>query len=177
MGAIAFSQQGALFARGDNRQAVITSADAGKAVSRLRGYAQEGSALSVSRDNRFIAAGTALWDNQTGRLRPALAGQPGQIVDLSPDGKTLAIGIAGPDGRYRQIVLWDLQKGSEIRRLERPGAVVQGYSPDGRFLLLRAAQQLCLIETSTSMLVAFSGRRWRRRPSILLAGRRCDRFR
>jgi RNA polymerase sigma factor (sigma-70 family) len=75
---------------------------------------------------------TAVWDLATGRLRYQLPGHWGdnRAVAISPDGKTLAVGMDNV------ITLHDLASGRELRKSTSPIGETSGlaFAPDGKTL-------------------------------------------
>lgn len=107
----------------------------------------DASYLSLAPDGERIVVATA---NSGGNLRQMLvkvydvdAGSPLDTLRRpgfrvasfawSPDGSLLATGAgSGPNER---ATLWSVATGAELRRLAGPQEEVEGFSPDGRFLL------------------------------------------
>jgi WD40 repeat protein len=124
-------------------------------------YGREASAVAVSPDGkRFATAGrdgrVDLWDTATGKAVVSLATHRDVIdaVAVSPDGRLVA--TLGYDGWVR---VWELATG-------RPGCVIPAplgrepesrfwskprmeFTPDGRGLLFRAADELALADPAT----------------------------
>jgi WD40 repeat protein/serine/threonine protein kinase len=98
--------------------------------------------VTFSPDGKTILAGGAndvalVWDAVSGRLLYRLAGHSDWVLDvgISPDG-TIGFTL----GRDRQIILWDLQTGQEVRRFGPdlvlgPEALSAAFSPSGRYIL------------------------------------------
>ena len=91
-----------------------------------------------------------LWDVDTGnRLDPAMGkGSYYEKMDLSPDGKTLAVGSA-----FRQVLLWDVETRSILHTFEHSRASQRSFgdvafSPDGKTLV--AAVTISLLSNQSS---------------------------
>ncbi len=91
-----------------------------------------------SKGEQVAAAGEngtlVLFDAKTGQLSQRLQGNAGEVsvkaVIFHPKGEWLA--SAGYD---KQIILWSLPEGEQIRKLNPPGAVLAlAVSPDGKYL-------------------------------------------
>jgi WD40 repeat protein len=98
--------------------------------------------LGFSRDGtQVLTAGVAvrLWDVATGREVRRFRGGPALMAAaLSPDGRTLVTaGIGQP------VVLWDLDTGKEVWRVDVPGSGVDclAFAPDGKTLAVDCRDQ------------------------------------
>ena len=131
---LAFSHDGSRLAHVGNGGTVL-DLDSGKSIFHFQASAVIG--LALSRDGRFLAAGTAanailLWDVDSGRQLGMMRGHVAGVLSLSfsPDGKTLA---SCGDSRLK---LWNIETQQEILTLARFGteAGVAMFSADGACL-------------------------------------------
>jgi RNA polymerase sigma factor (sigma-70 family) len=78
------------------------------------------------------------WDVATGRLiwERKQTAKAACLIDLSPDGKLLALGFVDPNtGAGQDVFLWDAKDGKEVRTLgcDNPASALV-FSPDGQTL-------------------------------------------
>jgi WD40 repeat protein len=74
----------------------------------------------------------SVWDVAAGKERHRLQGPANSVLvaEFSPDGKYLAMGC-----QYRDLVLWDVASGKEVRRFPTAGFFASlAFSPDGKSL-------------------------------------------
>jgi WD40 repeat protein/serine/threonine protein kinase len=98
--------------------------------------------LSFSPDGQLAVSGGSdgsliLWDTVRGEEVHRLTGHSGPVwnVAFSPDGKTMA-STAGSLNAPEDVILWDLELGTVIRRFQAGEFVGSlAFSPDGRLLL------------------------------------------
>ena len=99
-------------------------------------YTADGKAVTVS--SSF--GGVRIWEVTSGKLlhhfkvdRRALT-----CLNFTPDGKILAVAIAGPSGRLEDhwIGLWDVTTGKQIRQLDSTQGQIHAvaFSPNGKAL-------------------------------------------
>jgi RNA polymerase sigma factor (sigma-70 family) len=89
--------------------------------------------LAFSPDGRLLATtGLRLWELATGREVLALPAEEITSAAFSPDGRLLAL-----SAQSQQVVVYDLRRGKELRRIKGLGANVTclAFSPDSRRLL------------------------------------------
>jgi WD40 repeat protein/tRNA A-37 threonylcarbamoyl transferase component Bud32 len=126
----------------DTRGALLGALEHGSRIRAwLQGFDSPVNATAFSPDSKLLATvtqhGTTLWDTSTWRpVGPPLRSSQGkgEGVDISPDGRTLA--IAGGEGR---VELWDVATRKKLRELTDPAAARSDepalsavvYSPDG----------------------------------------------
>lgn len=118
----------------------------GQVVRRFAGPSTLSFEVDLSPDGRTVIAGSShgtvsLWDMESAQLIHRLVtDQPIMAVTFSPDGRRALIGTGY---RFAQqiepghIILWDVETGTEIRRLEGQPYVVADveFSPDGRLAI------------------------------------------
>ncbi len=132
------------------------------------GFRRQWTRILFTPDGKTLIAGAEdntvrLWAIRSGRQSPP-AGHPESgsrtvpiraagAMDLSPDGSTLAVCAAGPDGG--RVTLWDIRSGN-VRPLPRSlappdGSLVESvaFSPDGRLIATGAMRTLILWEART----------------------------
>jgi WD40 repeat protein len=115
-------------------------------------------------DSRVMTVcGAVLWDAksgvrllQTGPL--SVAKYQVQIVDLSPDGKTLAAVYNGPFVGVERLLLWDAQRGTRFLQaglLPVAGAGILGiaFSPDGKILAVSYGRSVVLWDAQRGTLL------------------------
>ena len=136
--AVAFGQDGALFAAGHDGVVRIWRSADGVQLGTLEGHGFPVNALAVAPDGRTLASASTdetvrLWDLATGETRATLYGHEGPVLALAfaPDGQTLASG--GADGR---TVLWQTADGARIGAAAGHAGPVfaLAFAPDGRTL-------------------------------------------
>jgi WD40 repeat protein len=114
-----------------------------KITARLDAGRSRTLALACTRDGRTLAVGcdstnkrdpgVVLWDLRTRRHLPDLAmARKAHALAFTPDGQTLA--FAGPEGRQKGVVVWDIADRRERIILGERSDRVQclAISPDGR---------------------------------------------
>jgi WD40 repeat protein len=114
----------------------------GKELKKFPGITDQVRCADYAPDGKRILSGHCgpksefllrLWDAEAGKLIRDLKGHKGDVagVFFLPDGKTAA--SAGMDGA---VILWDLEKGKELKRMAHAGGVYgAALSPDGKRLL------------------------------------------
>ena len=148
-GKYALSASGDIFAAAQDSTLRLWDVATGDEVARFEGHTNRIWDLDLSPDGRWAATaahdGTLrLWDisipiEVEGRILLDVAPQAPRSVAFSPDGRTLAVGLAkwtasNPDYAIRLI---EVETGHEIRRLTGHSEVVAdlAFSPDGKRLL------------------------------------------
>lgn len=148
-GKYAVSASGDIFAAAQDSTLRLWDVATGDEVARFEGHTNRIWDLDLSPDGRWAATaahdGTLrLWDisipiEVEGRILLDVAPQAPRSVAFSPDGRTLAVGLAkwtasNPDYAIRLI---EVETGHEIRRLTGHSEVVAdlAFSPDGKRLL------------------------------------------
>jgi RNA polymerase sigma factor (sigma-70 family) len=138
---LAFSPDGGTLASaGGDRTVRLWDVASGKQVLRIGPLPPERvgfEALTFSRDGKTLASAgpvVHLWDVASGKEVLKIVAPRNCLcpIDLSPDGKTLALGHGRDDTKFS---LWDAATGKQLLQLEgdRPPLSV-AFSPDGRLL-------------------------------------------
>jgi RNA polymerase sigma factor (sigma-70 family) len=118
----------------------------------------EAGALAFSPDGAVLASVCSgeviLWDSATGRERrrlPVAVGLlDGQVLDFTPDGRTLAVG-----GSREGVSLWDVAGGQRLRTLSLPRSDFPDscralrFSADGKTLAVADGDQAYLADVAT----------------------------
>ncbi len=155
-----FSPDGRMLASSSaDRSIILWDVASGQVIRRLLGHGDWINRLAFTPDGRrllscsgnflitiiplpFLPASedttVRLWDVETGELLRIFgsdgAGHRGPVMSLrlSPDGRFAASGDA-----TGLIIIWDVETGQEVRRLESPGDWVNSldFDPDGRLLI------------------------------------------
>ena len=91
-----------------------------------------------------------VWDAISGRLAsPERFKQWGYGgVALSPDGSLLATHLQHP-GRQEDVGIWNVATGKLLAQLEQAGGQQMVFSPDGKWLAVRASDDIGLWDTAT----------------------------
>jgi WD40 repeat protein len=148
--ALAFSTDGALLAAAGPDQVLRLWDGQGRPQGRLSASGQSLHSLAFAADGSALALalteGTAwLLDTTSGQLqplrspagaRPASSSEPGRLVELSPDGRTLASAAGG------QLRLFNRASGQALVTLGAAQARDLRFSRDGAWLFVLEAQQL-----------------------------------
>ena len=134
---VAFSPDGTTIASGSWDKTVrLWDATTSTLRNTLTGHTDRVNSVAFSPDGTTIASGSwdktvRLWDATTGSLLRTITHYTTGVngvtrVAFSPDGNTLA------SGSYREVRLWDVASGNDIKTFEHPW-FVQGmaFSPDG----------------------------------------------
>jgi len=137
---IAFSPDGQLLASADwdslykVRLCEVTS---GTEVRQIKGHTDKVVTLAFSSDGQFLASGSLddtvrLWNVASGLEIKRLEEHSSSIesIAFSPDGRLLA--SAGEDDK--KILLWEIESGREVGRMEGHKTYSLAFSPDGKFL-------------------------------------------
>jgi WD40 repeat protein len=108
------------------------------ATSTVRWSRPEAHKIAISPDGKFVVTdeetSVCILDTATGQLVRRLTPE-GQIVDLamSPDGRTLAVGVSNP----MQVELWDFSTARELISVPIPALALRlAFSQDGKRLLI-----------------------------------------
>ncbi len=133
-------------------------------ILRLRGHEGQVNDVSFAPDGLKALSGGAdaqviLWDLTSGteirRFGAGGSGHSGPVrtVDISPDGR-MAVSGGLAASSYREpgeLILWDLETGNKVRRLQGHGAVVVAarFTPDGRSLLASSGDARLLTDQGT----------------------------
>lgn len=137
-GDVLFSSDGHLMISQDGGEVVyVRDAESGRVLQRLV-TTDFITALALSPDGNFLAAGTddriiIVWDLNTHKEVRRLSGNRGQrqAIAFSPDGRTLAVG-----GESKTIRIWELASGKICLLLPSADDVhCLAFSPDGRMLI------------------------------------------
>jgi WD40 repeat protein len=129
--------------------------------------------LAYGPDGRWLVSGSSgdnrlrIWDVATARVRKEIQGPAGsfRFVTVSPDGKRVAATAFDPQSNKHHLLVCDLVSGEHLFSAEggslghSEGGPV-AYSPDGRWLAVRAADDktVLLLDARTHETVArFSG--------------------
>ena len=137
---IAFTPDGKTLASGSYDDTVIrwdiSDSKKPKQIGKpLTGHGIDIETIAVSPDSATLASGDdnsniILWDTKTGSRKndEPLKGNSGWVVSLafSPDGKTLAAGYSYPGN----IILWDVEKQTQIATIPAPNYAVWGIAFD-----------------------------------------------
>jgi WD40 repeat protein len=118
--------------------------ETGRALLHLRGHRREIRAVAVTPDGRWAVSASEdlslrVWDLDTGELLHQLHGHEQRLtaVAVSPDGRLAVSSARGGEGDAR---VWDLRRGSEIRRLRHGGGAESlAITSDGRSVLVAHA--------------------------------------
>jgi WD40 repeat protein len=144
--AVAYSPDGrTVVSAGLDRTVSIWDAATGEKRHRFTGHADAVKAIAFAADGKILVSAAAdgmvrCWETDTGRELCSLvtfAGRKVHSVAFSPDGRTLAAGLAGKDEeRIRVLVLWELATGKELRRFAHGYHTVRiiAFSPDGKLV-------------------------------------------
>ncbi len=122
---VAFSPDGRMLASGGEDQAVrLWDVATGQCLKILRGHTTRVFSVAFSFDSTLLASGSEdqtvrLWDVKTGECLQIIQAN-GRIksVKFSPDNKTLAT------GGTRQVQLWNIVTGQQIKTFEQPTSVM-----------------------------------------------------
>ncbi|MCC7445912.1 MAG: protein kinase [Anaerolineae bacterium] len=131
----AFSPDGKyILTGGRDRAARLWDATTGKKLWEYVDQASIISSVTFSPDGKTMTIGgiaTTIWDIATQQKIRELAGAPNGMA-YSPDGKYLLT-----SGGLLTAILWDVQSGTEVRRLSGHTASIQAvaFSVDGRYAL------------------------------------------
>ena len=88
------------------------------------------SLVTVDHEGVLRVWNTTTWSPQ----QPVELGRRATAMDLSPDGRTLAIGFGRSLSNKRGIIIWDLVTGSERQTLRAGRPMGIAFSPDGKTL-------------------------------------------
>jgi WD40 repeat protein/DNA-binding SARP family transcriptional activator len=120
----------------------LVDADRGKALRRLRGHRGQVWTPSISADGRLLATGSddktvRFWSLPDGRARGAPLRFRADVndVQLSPDGRWLAVGLFDLNLQKGKLEIWDTRSRRRVTSLsdEDSGSSAR-FSPDGRLL-------------------------------------------
>jgi eukaryotic-like serine/threonine-protein kinase len=133
----------------------IWDLEKGEVLHTLTGHADQVTSVEFSGDGRTVISGSRdgtvrLWNAESGKEVRRFEGTGTEVfcIAISPDGRSVLAGF-GPDsesGIHGRIIddpehcvaiLWDIEGGQEIRRLEGHRGCINdvGFSPDGRTLV------------------------------------------
>lgn len=140
--------------------AIIWNLDLGTAVRTLSGHAGDIVSVAWSPDGSLLATAGA-----DGRVLVRAASAGGQTVaEINVGVIATNITYAGPDilaiGTEQELILYNIELGAEIRRVDLDGPVLSlALSPDGETLAAGSTDQLALINPQTgTVLDAVTGR-------------------
>ena len=120
----------------------LVDADRGKVLRRLRGHRGQVWTPSIGAEGRLLATGSEdntvrLWSLPAGRPRGApLRFRSGvNDVQLSPDGRWLAVGLLDWQTQKATLEIWDTRSRRRVRRMaDRDSGSVARFSRDGELL-------------------------------------------
>jgi WD40 repeat protein len=86
---------------------------------------------------RGVGQQVVLWEAETGKVRQRLTGHEAPVtgVVFHPDGKLVL-----STGEDKSVRLWDLSTGEPLAKFMHEGGREAAFSPDGRWIVTRAAQ-------------------------------------
>jgi WD40 repeat protein len=156
-----FSPDGSrVLATGNFTSVAVWDAATGQVLPALEGHGSWIIPLAFSRDGKLMATGSGdrtirLWDVSTWRLMKSLTGHGNQVYELafSRDGQTLA-----SFSTDQTIKLWDVA--AVPNPLERGGARLAAYAPDGQRLASAQGDDVQLWDTTTWQVIATLKGRW-----------------
>jgi WD40 repeat protein len=141
---VAFHPDGNVFASGGKDQSILLwQADHGDAIKIFAKATHKVAALAFSPDGRLLLAGTTappkpdtltLFAYPEGNVRRLFKGHDNTVLATAfhPSGRWIASG----GGDHKEILLWQVQSGEVLSRLEGLGQSIWavGFSEDGRYL-------------------------------------------
>jgi len=162
-----FAQGGSKVLSGSSDKTIILwDRKTGKMIRRLDPTGGKIMAVAVLPDGHKAVSGgedkiIRLWDLESGRVVRELKGHKEWIfsVAVSPDGRTAYSTSGGPnpwgDGVDSAVRVWDLEKGTEIRRLEghRGRVLSVASSPDGSKVLTGGDTRVILWDARTGQIL------------------------
>ncbi len=110
--------------------------------------------VSVAPGGRFLAwstdKSTVVWDTSSRSVSTRLEGR---LCGFSPDGRLLALAGSLWDYEYARLLtrpaggsIWDLERGQPL--VENLGGLCQGFSPDGRYVVVESTTGTALWDVS-----------------------------
>jgi WD40 repeat protein len=119
------TRDGKYFLTGHQNDTILRrgEVETGKEVTGYGGHKQGIFAVALSPDDALAASGGAdgliyLWNlKDATKHRSWTAGQKVRALSFTPDGKHVLSGHFGPGADF-SIILWDLEKGTEVRRFK-----------------------------------------------------------
>jgi len=139
--------------------AKIWDIESGRVIHTISDHTYPVYARFVDRGRRFITGSSddtaKLWDTKSGRLLKTYAAKDQWTsgMDISPDGKTLLLGMAKPPNETRPVLrMWDVKSGREIRAIADNTKTISDlkYNPNGKLIASGSNEGLIKIwESST----------------------------
>lgn len=123
-------------------------------------FAADGAILALMSETHDENSGVGVWDLTTGKERFRIRDKeslPGYFLNpegawLSPDGKLLATSMQGD----RDLVLWDVVTGKEVRRCPTDRSSRVAFSVDGSRMAVSNSSAMSLWEVATGRLLPAS---------------------
>lgn len=120
----------------------LVDADDGRMLHRLRGHRSQVWIPSIGAEGRLLATGSddntvRLWSLPAGRSRGAALRFRSTVIDvqLSPDGRWLAVGLLDYRTEKAALEIWNTGSRRRVRRMaDRDSGSAARFSPDGRLL-------------------------------------------